>query len=164
MVFKRILLSFVLLFGFGVGVNAETIQPFELENLSGERQVWPTELVASKTVVIVGFERSHQSDVEDWVNNLGLGSDGPYSQVLVLGRGATLVRGMIDGGLRKAFDANQQERTFTVYQSASAFASSLNITDKSVVTVLVLDRTGKVLVREHGSPNLSKVATVKATF
>ena len=162
--YQTILSSFFLLVGLSGDAIADTIRLLEMENLAGELQSWPSDLVASKTVVIVGFERSHQADVEDWIGALGLPNDGAYAQVLVLGRGAALARGIIDGGLKKAFDDAQEARTFTVYQSADTFSDAFHIADRSKINVLVVDREGRILAHESGPPSQSAAAKIKQSM
>jgi hypothetical protein len=162
--YQSIVTSCFLLLGLSGDAIADTIKVLELENLAGQLQSWPSDLVVPKTVVIVGFERSHQTDVENWIEALGLPNDGAYAQVLVLGRGAALVRGIIDGGLKKAFDDAQEARTFTVYQSADSFSDAFHITDRSIINVLVVDREGRILAHESGPPSQSAAAKIKQSM
>ena len=155
------LMSVICLGFYGQMLAAQELPSVVVKNIAGQEITWPQELPAQKTVVILAYKRAQQEDVEGWIERLGFGSDGPYVQVLMLGRGARLARGFIDGGLRSAFDAQQQQRTFTVYVDAKVLNAPLQVADTNSVSVFVIDRKGRVLAREAGAPNAARVAKIK---
>ena len=71
-------------------------------NLSGQEVEWPKELPGKKTVILLAYKRGQQSAVEDWVAQMGFSPSDNFIQVLLMGRGARFVKGMIDGGLKAA--------------------------------------------------------------
>lgn len=157
-------LQFAILIGGPVHVAAQSMPVIEMTNLAGQDVRWPEDLPGDPAVVIIAYKREQQSDVESWVTELGFGSDGPYAQVLILGRGAALARGFIDGGLRSAFDAAAQARTFTLYVAPNTLNGPLGITSTDDVTVLVVARNGQILTRQIGAPTAAGLAAVRSAL
>ena len=149
---------------FAGGSYAQTMPAIEMKSLDGKTVNWPRELPAERTAVILAYERNQQADVEAWVQELGLPSDGPYAQVLVLGRGASLARSFIDGGLRSAFDDATEARTFTLYVRPETLNGPLGIATTQAVTVLLVDRSGRIIMRHEGAPTAAAVAAVRSAL
>jgi len=132
-------------------------------NLSGQEVEWPKALPGKKTVILLAYKRGQQSAVEDWVAQMGFAPSDDFIQVLLMGRGARFVKGMIDGGLKKAFATQDwQERTYTIYQKASVLNKPFGISDTKQMQVIVLREDGKILGKVSGAADAGKIKQVKS--
>jgi hypothetical protein len=157
----------ILTFGFAFAAFPALAQPVfpavSVENLEGQALALPAQLPGSATIVFMAYSRAHQADVEAWVSSLWSGAE--FIQMPVLGRGAALVRGMIDNGMRSGMtDANLRARTFTYYQSASTLNGPLEITDDGSVNILVVRRSGEVTWSTTGQLTQAALTELAAAY
>lgn len=144
-------------------VQADTMsKPMLFTNLGGQEVEWPKGLPGKKTAILLAYKRGQQSAVEDWVAQLGFSTSDNFVQVLLMGRGARFVKGMIDGGLKKAFATQQwQERTYTIYQKAAVLNKPFGISGTDMMHVIVLREDGKILGKVSGPADPDKIKKVK---
>lgn len=132
-------------------------------NLSGQEVEWPKELPGKKTVILLAYKRGQQSAVEDWVAQMGFSPSDNFIQVLLMGRGARFVKGMIDGGLKKAFATQEwQHRTYTIYQKPAVLNKPFGISGAKQMQVIVLREDGKILGKVSGAADAGKIKQVKS--
>lgn len=145
-------------------VQAETMsKPMVFTNLGGQDIEWPKGLPGKKTAILLAYKRGQQSAVEDWVAQMGFSTSDNFVQVLLMGRGARFVKGMIDGGLKKAFATEQwQERTYTIYQKAAVLNKPFGISGTEMMHVIVLREDGKILGKVSGPADAEKIKQVKS--
>ena len=157
-------ISVVLATVIGATAQAESLPKAMLfTNLSGQEVEWPKGLPGKKTVILLAYKRGQQSAVEDWVAQMGFAPSDDFIQVLLMGRGARFVKGMIDGGLKKAFATQDwQERTYTIYQKASVLNKPFGISDTKQMQVIVLQEDGKILGKVSGAADAGKIKQVKS--
>ena len=157
-------ISVVLATVIGATAQAESLPKAMLfTNLSGQEVEWPKGLPGKKTVILLAYKRGQQSAVEDWVAQMGFAPSDDFIQVLLMGRGARFVKGMIDGGLKKAFATQDwQERTYTIYQKASVLNKPFGISDTKQMQVIVLREDGKILGKVSGAADAGKIKQVKS--
>ena len=157
-------ISVVLATVIGATAQAESLPKAMLfTNLSGQEVEWPKGLPGKKTVILLAYKRGQQSAVEDWVAQMGFAPSDDFIQVLLMGRGARFVKGMIDGGLKKAFATQDwQERTYTIYQKASVLNKPFGISDTKQMQVIVLREDGKILGKVSGAADAGKIRQVKS--
>ena len=157
-------ITVALVTGISASAQAEGLTKEMLfTNLSGQEVEWPKGLPGEKTVILLAYKRGQQSEVEDWVAQMGFTPSDNFIQVLLMGRGARFVKGMIDGGLKKAFATKDwQERTYTIYQKASILNNPFGISDSKQMQVIVLQEDGKILGKVSGVADASKIKQVKS--
>ena len=157
-------ISVVLATVIGATAQAESLPKAMLfTNLRGQEVQWPKGLPGKKTVILLAYKRGQQSAVEDWVAQMGFAPSDDFIQVLLMGRGARFVKGMIDGGLKKAFATQDwQERTYTIYQKASVLNKPFGISGTKQMQVIVLQEDGKILGKVSGAADAGKIKQVKS--
>lgn len=126
----------------------------------------PSDLPADRTLVVVAFQRWHQSRVDLWIARAvaagvpatprGQGQPIPVAVVEIpaLSTRWRPARRFIDGGMTAGIgDPDVLARTITVYTDVSAFRRSLAIPSSEDVWAFVVTRDGSVLARGHGDPD-----------
>lgn len=119
-------------------------------NLEGVDVMLPDAFTGDRNVVLVAFRREHQALVDSWVSWLEeRASMDPTLGVFelpVIGRLWAPMRRFIDGGMAASIKVPRiLQRTLTVYGAIDALTGPLGITDRSTITVLLLDGDGAVL-------------------
>ena len=148
------------LFGTAQADGLPKAMPFT--NLSGQEVEWPKGLPGKKTVILLAYKRGQQSAVEDWVAQMGFSPSDNFVQVLLMGRGARFLKGMIDGGLKKAFATQDwQDRIYTIYQKAAVLNKPFGISGTKQMQVIVLREDGKILGKVSGAADAGKIKQVK---
>ncbi len=142
--FRNFLLSAAMTLVATVTFAAPVFPPVEIEDLNERTVALPAGLPGKATVVFLAYSRAHQADVENWIASMRGTME--FVQIPVLGRGAGLMRGMINGGMRDGMNnPDLQGRTFNFYQSASTLNDPLEVANDSVVQVFVVLRSGEVV-------------------
>jgi hypothetical protein len=114
----------------------------------------PDAFAGERNLVMVAFQRQHQSLVDSWVpwleQHSASDSGFRFYEVPTIGRIWAPVRRFIDGGMAAAIRIPAiLQRTLTVYGDVSRLTTPLGITDTSTITVVLVDRGG--LVHWQGS-------------
>ncbi|MBN1195966.1 MAG: hypothetical protein JXA62_01015 [Candidatus Aminicenantes bacterium] len=125
------------------------------KDLNGKIWTLPADLAGRPALLLVAFQRRHQSLVDDWLQTVtDLESDYPLLQVLELPVIAALnpaARWFINSGMRGGIpDRAARGRTITLYLDKEAFRSALNIEDEETITAFLLDMDGRVAWRHSG--------------
>lgn len=128
----------------------------QARNLNGRTITLPAELGGARNIVLVAFRRWHQDLIDAWF---------PYLETLLaahpelrayelpmIGGLYTLARLFIDGGMAVAIpDPAVRERTLTVYTDVGRARSAPGITSTETITLLLVDRQGRVFWRNQGA-------------
>lgn len=127
----------------------------EGSNLEGERFTLPSDFKGELNVVLVAFKREQQIDVDSWMPFLkSVGErrrDLRIYELPTLGRRYRLMRPFIDGGMRRGIpDAAVRAATITLYIDKAPFRESLRLRDEEHISVLLVDRKGRVFWRAEG--------------
>ena len=141
---------------YSCAVNNGDSFPFvDARNLEGRDGQLPTVFSGKRNVVMIAFQRQHQSLVDSWVPWLEQKSasdpDLRFYEIPTIGRIWAPARRFIDGGMATAIRVPEiLQRTFTVYGDVSRLTTPLGITDRSTITVLLVDDRGTVCWRCTG--------------
>ena len=124
-------------------------------NLEGLDVELPDAFDGRRNLVAIAFQRNHQSLVDSWVpwfeQRAGGDPEQRFYELPTIGRIWAPVRNFIDGGMAAAIrEPEILRRTFTIYGDVSRVTGPLAITDRSTITVLLLDGAGGVLWRASG--------------
>jgi hypothetical protein len=128
----------------------------EGKNLEGRRFSLPSDFEAEYNVVFVAFRREQQADVDSWLPFVAaqkLQERGiRVYELPTLGRSYRMMRGFIDGGMRRGIPAKAtREVTITLYIDKSPFKKALGIAAENQISTLIVARDGRVLWRDDGS-------------
>lgn len=127
----------------------------QARNLNGQRINLPAGLGGERNLVLIAFRRWHQALVDSWFPYLDtLLAAHPelraYELPLISSMYA-LARPLIDGGMAAAIaDPKVRERTLTVYTDVSRVTTALQIINTTTISVLLVDRQGRILWRSEG--------------
>ena len=125
----------------------------EAETLAGRRVTLPADLPGARTLVLMAYERNQQRDLDTWVDGLQLRRGTvPWVEVPVIGKQNEFVRGVIDAGMRRGIpDEGDRDRTITLAMDRATLRQALRLAgDVDAVDVMVVDRSGRVVVSARG--------------
>ncbi len=131
------------------------------ENLEKKKYNIPYDLEGELNIVIVPFQRWHQSLVDEWsafLNNIERSNRNfRYYEVPTLNSGYKIMRFMIDGGMRAGIpDRSVRERTITLYTNKPLFEELLNINSEDTIYLFLIRRNGEILWRSEGEYDIQK--------
>lgn len=138
-------------------------------NLEGVDVELPDAFAGDRNVVVIAFQRSHQGLVDSWVpwfeEQAAVDPGLRFYELPTIGRVWAPVRNFIDGGMAAAIrDPVTLRRTLTVYGDVNRVARPLGIEDRSTITVLLVDRGGRVRGQGTGGFSRSLAADLEATL
>lgn len=137
---------------------SDTIPVFPQVNgssLTRRKVSLPADFEGELNVVVIAFKRKQQEDVDTWMPYLRpLMADHRGLRVYelpVLPRSLTLMRGVIDGGMRGGIpDSAVRAATITLYINKTPFKKALAIKTEDRIEVVLVDRNGKIFWRATG--------------
>jgi hypothetical protein len=144
--------------------GAEAVFPrFNGKDLTGQK-VATDRFRGKPWLIVVGFERAHARSMEQWaVEFKKLFPDetrADYYEIAAMPGNLSLMRGYIDGQMVKGTPKLARSHIMTVY-AANALSKALEIKDRKVVHVFVLDSAGRIAARESGSLQPESLARVR---
>lgn len=118
-------------------------------NLEGLEVELPDGFVGDRNIVVIAFQRNHQSLVDSWVpwfdQQAALDPGLRFYELPTIGRIWAPVRNFIDGGMAAAIrEPVILRRTLTVYGDVNRVTRPLGIEDRSTIALLLVDRSGQV--------------------
>lgn len=131
------------------------------ENLEKKKYNIPYDLEGELNILIIPFQRWHQSLVDEWsafLNNIERSNRNfRYYEVPTLNSGYKIMRFMIDGGMRAGIpDRGVRERTITLYTNKPLFEEQLNINSEDTIYLFLIRRNGEILWRSEGEYDKQK--------
>lgn len=140
-----------------------------VRDLEGLSSILPDDLPAGPRVLIVAFQRWHQSLVDTWVPVLeAFERDDPdlsVWEVPALSRTYSLARFYIDGGMRAGIpDPDAREHTLTAYTDLTALAEKLELPNLETIYVFLLATDGEMVWRGEGGATNESVAALCAAL
>jgi hypothetical protein len=113
----------------------------------------PADLPPTGSVVLLGFDRAHQSFIDDWT--AGLANVQPSLIVLkmpIIAPTNALSRNFIQFGMRRATpEGNPRDRTVTVFTDVDAFVAAVKLPGDRAPYALAVDAAGNVLATATGT-------------
>lgn len=121
----------------------------EARSLEGKTVSLPSGFRGKRNVVMVAFNRRHQSFVDSWVPWLEQQSladpDLAFYEIPAIGRLWSPMRPFIDGGMAAAIKTPAiLQRTLTIYGDLSRFTRRLGITDRSTISIFAVSEDGEI--------------------
>ncbi|NVM18629.1 MAG: hypothetical protein HWN80_13010 [Candidatus Lokiarchaeota archaeon] len=131
------------------------------ENLEKKKYTIPYDLEGELNVVIVPFQRWHQSLVDEWsvfLNSIEQRDlNFRYYEVPTLNSAYKAMRFMIDGGMRAGIpERGVRERTITLYTNKPLFEKQLSITSEDTIYLFLIRKNGEILWRSEGEFDAQK--------
>jgi len=129
----------------------------------------PRDLDGQLNVLLIAFQRWHQSLVDTWVPFLQrLEAEHPelrYYELPTIQHLNPLSRVFINEGMRAGIpDPTARERTITLYVDKEAFRRTLHLPHEEDIYVLLVDRQGEVLWQVTGALKPDKAASLAAAI
>ena len=145
----------------------EVIFPaIQARNLEGRTFHLPQDFEGELNIVLIAFDAWQQSLVDSWGPQLAALSAsfaflGVY-ELPVISSIYSLARPLIDGGMAANIASRDvREHTLTVYTSVSLVTGPLHIESTRTITVVLVDRTGRVYWRGEGRFDESQAGTLE---
>ncbi len=139
------------------------------DNLEGKTFTLPRDFAGKRNVVFVPFLREQQSVVDGWVpfvkQQLAAHPGTDYYELPTIKKMIGLMKWTINKGMSGGIaDKSAREHTITLYTDKASLKQSLAITDESVITILLVDKEGKIYWRETGAFTPEKGASLAAAL
>jgi hypothetical protein len=117
----------------------------------------------------VAFRREQQALVDEWLTRLlDLEERRPgvaVCELPVLSSAFSPARWCIDGGMARGVGTDAaRARTLTVYTDVGKVVRELGLSGTGTIGVLLVDRSGRVLAREHGGFDDGKMTRLIAAL
>ena len=138
-------------------------------NLEKTKVTLPADFQGQVNLVFLTFESEQQKDADSWapvVKNVEASRPGIHHYLLpVYGKENFLYRWWINSSLRSSLPENEQRQTtIPLYLNRLNFMKSLKIDSDKEITVLLIDKQGRVLWREMGELNDAKRSSLEAAL
>jgi hypothetical protein len=132
------------------------------ETLSGKHMVLADELRGHAAVLVAGFSREGGNGTGAWVKAIRADTalaGMPVYEIAQIAGAPGIIRGVIKSGMRKSVPDAEHDSFVVLTQDDQPWRTYFGVGDDKVPYVMVIDVTGKVLWRGHGSatdlePNL----------
>jgi len=124
------------------------------ETLSGKRVVLADELRGHAAVLVAGFSREGGNGTAAWVKAIHADNALVGTRVYEIAQIAgapSLIRGMIKSGMKRSVPAAEHDTFVVLTQDEKPWRTYFDVSDDQVPYVVVIDATGRVLWRGHGS-------------
>jgi len=140
--------------------------PLKVRDLEGTEHTIPDSLPGGPHLLVVAFQRWHQSIVDDWTPALtSLAKIHPGTEVWEvpsLSKGYRLFRSGIDSGMAAAIpDVTTRRHTLTAYTDLRALAKGLGLASLDTVHVYLVDCGGHVLWQAEGEPTAEALSALE---
>ena len=124
-------------------------------SLDGHHHQLPDDLRAQHTFIVAAFRREQQALVDEWLPWLvdleQRRPDLAVYELPVLSSAYSPARWFIDGGMARGVGTDAaRARTITVYTDVGKAVRELGLPGTDTIAVLLVDRSGRILAREHG--------------
>jgi hypothetical protein len=143
--------------------------PLKVRDLEGTAHTIPDDLPGGPHLLVMAFQRWHQSIVDDWTPSLtALAGRHPGTEVWEvpnLSKGFRLFRSGIDGGMAAAIpDVSARRHTLTANTDLRELAGDLGLTSLDTVHVYLVDCSGHILWQAEGEPTSEALAAFEAAL
>jgi hypothetical protein len=138
-------------------------------NLEKTKVTLPDDFQGQVNLLILTFESEQQKDADSWtpvVKNVEAGRPAVHHYLLpVYGKENFLYRWWINSSLRSTLPEDEQRQTtIPLYLNRLSFMKSLKIDTDKEITLLLVDKRGRVLWREMGEFSDQKRSSLEAAL
>jgi hypothetical protein len=128
--------------------------------LAGRSIIFPAGTKNKATIICVAFKDEAQPMADTWTKDI-MANYGDslinYFEVPMLKNGLKLMRGMIDGGIRKGIDKTLHDNVATYYGGLESYKKALLMPDDLGCYIFLLDKAGMIQFTEQGSADAEKL-------
>ncbi|HEU4975246.1 MAG TPA: SRPBCC family protein [Baekduia sp.] len=145
------------------------LPPLSGRSLDGRHHDLPGDLRTQHTFVVAAFRREQQALVDQWLPWLvdleERRPDVTVYELPILSSVYSPGRCLIDGGMARGVGTDAaRARTITVYTDVGKAVRELGLRGTDTIGVLLVDRSGHILAREHGGFDDEKAARLTAAL
>ena len=145
------------------------LPPLSGRSLDGRHHHLPDDLREQHTFIITAFRREQQALVDEWLPWLldleERRPDVAVYELPVLSSAYSPARWFIDGGMARGVGTDAaRARTITVYTDVAKAVRELGLAGTDTIGVLLVDRSGRILAREHGGFDDEKTMRLTAAL
>ncbi len=131
------------------------------ETLSGKQLALSTATQHHRTVLVAGFSREAGTGCTDWIK--ALRADPAFAGVVVyeiamLEGAPSFIRGMIKSSMRKGLSVHERDLFVVLTQDQKEWRTYLDVHADHEPYVVLVDASGKILWRGHGTVTNSEAA------
>ncbi len=138
----------------------------ELADLDGQVYNFPKDLPADLNLFIFGFAHEQKEATQTWVEPvLEIQKTQPklsLFKVPVIDSSAAVLRLMIRNGMRSKSDDAARKRTLTLFVDKAKFSQRIGVTDDKQPSIVLFDRSGKIVWRSEGASTPEKLASLNS--
>ncbi|MFN8475142.1 MAG: hypothetical protein U0822_23370 [Anaerolineae bacterium] len=143
-----------------------TFPQIETRNLEGRAFRLPADFEGDLNIVILAFQRWQQDIIDVWVPHLDAlaarHAGVRIYELPTLSSRYRMVQRFIDGGMAAGIASKEaRERTLTIYTDKRRFLAPLGVTDESTITMLLVDRQGRILWQGAGPYNSTVLTSLE---
>ncbi|MEF8874852.1 MAG: hypothetical protein V5A88_09335 [Candidatus Thermoplasmatota archaeon] len=133
-------------------VNGKKFPKIKGESLSGKEVVLPDDAEGEVILVAVAFKREAQGMIDSWMNYFEELCEGKEAYELPVIESSLwkVFSGFIDSGMKSGIPQEKHDSVVTHYGGISEFKKKLDIEDKSLGYVFLLDEDGRVMFKGEG--------------
>ena len=145
------------------------LPPLSGRSLDGRHHHLPGDLREQHTFIVTAFRREQQALVDEWLPWLvdleERRPDVAVYELPVLSSAYSPARWFIDGGMARGVGTDAaRARTITVYTDVGKAVRELGLPGTDTIGVLLVDRSGRILAREHGGFDDEKTMRLTAAL
>ena len=145
------------------------LPPLSGRSLDGRHHHLPGDLREQHTFIVAAFRREQQALVDEWLPWLvdleERRPDVAVYELPVLSSVYSPARWFIDGGMARGVGTDAaRARTITVYTDVGKAVRELGLAGTDTIGVLLVDRSGRILAREHGGFDDEKAMRLTAAL
>ena len=138
-------------------------------SLDGERWQLPDDLPGSLNLIVAAFRREQQALADEWLPWLLEQARGRRGvavyELPILSAASSPVRPFIDGGMARGVGTDEaRARTITVYTNVRGVVHALGLSGTDTIAVLLVARSGRILVRELGGFDADAAGRLEAAL
>jgi len=139
-----------------------------VKRLDQQRIVLPRGLTADRTLALVAYSKAQRPEIESWIRGLRLDQDSTiawFKMSVFNDPGDERERNAVERKLLAQHPADsERSRLVPVFTDREAFIRAAGLSGPEHVSVLVLNRDGKVLARAEGRFNEAKAQALRETL
>ncbi len=124
------------------------------ETLSGKQMVLADVVRGHPAILVAGFSRQGGNGTGVWVKAIHADpalAGIPVYEIAQIAGAPGLIRGMIRSGMKKSVPAAEHDSFVVLTQDEKPWRAYFDVSDDQVPYVLMMDATGKVVWRGHGT-------------
>ncbi len=144
----------------------KSIAPVKSADLNGKAFALPADFSASRTLLLVAFQRDHQDLIDGWVEGMKLQeTDKDWFELPVVGAMNPMGQKFLDGAMRSGIRGDdKRSRVITLYTDPKKWIAPLGKTKTDTIYIVVAAKNGEVLALQEGAFSQEKARKISAQW